>query len=119
MTRGFLILALEKESYYHMAYNLALSLKYNSQYPVEILRDEEVKISPAFKAKTHIYDLSPFDETIYVDADSLCIHSPDELFEYFKEREISFFVQKIHQYPYTGNKMIWSDMKEIADRYSW
>lgn len=88
---GIVLISLVSEFYWQLAYNLALSLKKNSGIPITLLTDKiqgkddpfdqiiEVKkphyfegyfFNP-FKAKTHIYDYSPYEQTLYLDVDTI------------------------------------------------
>jgi hypothetical protein len=94
--KGILIVALGHVYYGRMALNLALSLRFTSKVPIALAYnksaithiaghldkfDKLIEIPEKYytkkgnteyiKAKTHIYSLSPFDETIYLDADTL------------------------------------------------
>ena len=108
-TKGILLIALGRK-YNELAFNLIKSIKKHnptlevavitdSTYP-EILEvyDHVIIPQPAhyiedfvfnpFKLKTFIYDLSPFDETIYLDVDSICLRDISELFYPFKIQEV-------------------------------
>ena len=110
MKRGFVILAHSRLEYLQMAYNLAVSMKYaGTKYPIAAITDlnpgdlkdassnkapkvfDEViplkgdlgklKAQYPFYIKTRLPELTPFDETIYLDADALFLKSPDFLFD--------------------------------------
>ena len=98
--KGFITLATGSERYYILAYNLLLSYRYHSKSPMPfaILSDrhnvwteafDEVIIieDPAYSYfdKLRILDLSPFDETLFIDADSLAYKDLNGLWEYFKD----------------------------------
>lgn len=94
MKKGILILAIGNNYYAKMAYNLALSLKY-SHPDVKIalvkeggsiahLSEDQKRVfdniiecpseyfsTSYIRAKTFLYDLSPFDQTLFLDADML------------------------------------------------
>ena len=111
--KGIILIALGTPYYAHMAYNLAVSIKYNlnkfgHNIPIAIIRsndslnqlrdrsifDHEIIIDEELikrngkveylKAKTLLCDLSPFDETVFLDADMICLPSKDisELFNH-------------------------------------
>lgn len=97
--RGFVTIVTGKEAYYRLAHNLLLSYRYHakSQMPFAILCDQhnrwtedfdEVVIisNPAYSYfdKMRILDLSPFDETIFIDADCLLFRDPNSLWSLFK-----------------------------------
>ena len=48
-----------------------------------------------FSIKTRLYELSPFEKTIYIDSDSLVINSVDQFFSYLED----------HHYVYEGTKI--------------
>ena len=118
MNRGIVLIAAHHPYYSHMAYNLALSIRHHSDIPiilfshgegVNYLFEDQKEVfteirelpiefymnegKPHFvKPKLHLYDLTPFDETIFLDADM--IFSPfktiEDLFEENKDVEIQF-----------------------------
>lgn len=98
--KGFITVATGNERYYILAYNLLLSYRYHSKSPMPfaILCDkrniwteafDEVVIieNPAcsYYDKLRILDLSPFDETLFIDADSLAYRDLNGLWDYFKD----------------------------------
>ena len=98
--KGFITVATGNERYYILAYNLLLSYRYHSKSPMPfaILCDkrniwteafDEVVIieNPAcsYYDKLRIMDLSPFDETIFIDADCLAYKDLNGLWDYFKD----------------------------------
>ena len=98
--KGFITVATGKDLYYIIAHNLLLSYRYHSKEPMPfaILCDrhnewtadfDQVVIieKPAFSYidKLRILDLSPFDETIFIDADSLAYKDLNGLWAYFKD----------------------------------
>lgn len=104
MTKGILLLAWGKRGYGFMAYNLALSIKYHSpNIPIHLLCDSgsmrEVsdksvfdniewineEVSDPAKFKVGIYDHLPFDVTMYLDVDALCLRPVEPLFDQFIE----------------------------------
>lgn len=117
--QGILLIAAGHPYYGNYAYQLALSLKANSlDIPISIVYegnglnhlgvtklavfDEIIEAKPAqytsktlgirdiFKLKTNIYDLSPYEETLYLDSDMLWLPRKrlEELF--FEMRDIEF-----------------------------
>jgi hypothetical protein len=99
---GVLIIGAGHQNYGHMANTLAMTIRQHSDIPIHILTDGEaakvldmdiytVSAIPEeacikngrknyFKTKTHIYDLSPFDRTIFLDADLIIIRDISVLF---------------------------------------
>lgn len=102
MTRGFVTIATGKEHYFHLAENLMNSYRHfsSSQYPFAIIADRENEITQKFddviivkKAhgnyldKLSLYDYLPYDETIYIDADSLAYADLDGWWDIFKDAD--------------------------------
>ena len=108
-TKGVLLIALGRE-YNKLAYNLTKSIKkHNSTLQVACITDstdnefldafdQVIKPRPLdyvegyqfnpFKLKTFMYDYSPFDETIYLDVDAVCLKDISGLFSNFKIQEV-------------------------------
>lgn len=92
---GVLLIALGHKNYYKMAYALAASIRVNDGLPVCIVTDIPIEAAYShlfdiciiagkeiyevngknewIKAKLHMYDLSPFDETLFLDVDQIMI----------------------------------------------
>lgn len=112
MKQGVIILALKKDAYYCGAFNIALSIKYyNPSINITLLSDgghtrtfnafnygvfDNIKeidkehtvdskglFCPA-KAKININKYSPYDNTLYLDADSLVLQDLQPLFDSLK-----------------------------------
>jgi len=98
--KGFLTLATGKDLYYILAHNLLLSYRYHSKDPMPfaILCDREnawtadfdqtiVIDNPtySFMDKMRMTDLSPFDETIFIETDCLIYRDLNGLWDIFKE----------------------------------
>lgn len=98
--KGFITVATGKEQYYILAYNLLLSYRFHSKEktPFAIICDQHnewtedfddvvIMDNPAhsYVDKLRILDLSPYDETIFIDADSLVYRDLNELWEMFKD----------------------------------
>lgn len=144
--RGILILALGHPYYGRMALNLALSLKYTSKLPIALACNQSAithisghldkfdkiidvpekyftrrKNTEYIKAKTQIYNLSPFDETIYLDADMLWLpkRSIDTLFNELSSE--SLVIQSRGTTPLASDniqgKSFWCDLKEYKEVY--
>ena len=110
LSKGVLLIGLGVE-YTKLAYNLAKSIKkHNPNLPIAILTDntnpelleafdEVIKPAPfhyledgfvfnPFKLKTYIYDYSPFQWTVYLDVDAVCLKPIEELFNEFHIQEV-------------------------------
>lgn len=98
--KGFLTVATGKEMYYVLAHNLLMSYRLHSAEPMPFAIlcdrfnewtadfDEAVIIdnpSRSFLDKVRIIDLSPFDETIFIDADCLAYRDLNGLWDIFKD----------------------------------
>lgn len=88
---GILIVATGHPHYVNLAINLAASIKYNAPQlrtcivhdggyasltgPRKTLFDDEIYVSSneAFKIKTQLYRISPYDRTLYLDADTIIL----------------------------------------------
>lgn len=152
MTWGIIIIALGDTLYGNMACVLAASIKKNCKLPVCVVHTEgslkqlterqldlfDIKILCPRKyykhkrkteyqmAKVYLYDLSPFDETIFLDADSIICPSrnPEDWFEHLKDENLAFYVNEI--YDFTAPKeheyrkdylWWWTDVKKYKDYY--
>lgn len=146
--RGVLILALGHPYYGRLAHNLAMSLRFTSPklkitlaYADEALNhytdsmrdifDNIIHVDPVhytkfgqveyIKAKTAIYELSPYSETIFLDADMLWLPKKpiDNLFEELKD--IDFTIQNRSfidvSTEYEQDVSIWCDLKELCEAY--
>ena len=87
-TRGFVTMAVGKDYYYLLAKNLLISYKFHNPapFPFAIICDKENETSALFDDvviidspsysyldKLRLAELAPYDETIFIDADSLMI----------------------------------------------
>ena len=136
--KGVIIVALGHDNYRKMALNLALSIRVsNPDTQIALICNEGVKEkfnyfeSKYFShfieinekdytingkreiplAKTMIYELSPFDETIYIDSDSIWIKNKkvDKLFNKFKHLDFGFtlYHQNAHYPVDSDNSNFW------------
>lgn len=133
--KGILIYALGHTNYYKMAVVLAASIKSNDNLPVCLVTDGEVPAAHAklfdivknptklsitqkgktefIKSKLYMYDLSPFDETIFLDADQIIIHGQklSPIFNELKTIEITMSNTGI------AGVSIWADIAEVKKLY--
>jgi hypothetical protein len=143
MTKGFLIYAIGHRNYYHMAETLAASIRYQlkkfgGDYMIalvcdtskniveEKLFDDIIFLPPAEymvegkivfnNATIRMYDHSPFDVTIKLDADMIWLNErdPGKLFDQLKDHMITF-ENKGHGWN-SGNS-VWTDEKALAKAY--
>lgn len=100
MTRGFVTISTGNEYYYKLATNLLMSYRYNSKNPLPfaILSDKKNKYTdlfdnvviiekPAhsFMDKFSLLKICPYDENIFIDADSLAFGDLNVLWNLFKD----------------------------------
>ena len=137
--RGILILATGHELYGKLAFNLALSLKANDPIVKVAMICDKTAVAPLnnlhlrffdhlyeipkqcitlgdqthhFKAKTHLYDLTPFDKTLFFDADTL----------FCPQRKISWLFGELDQVEFTiPNNGFFDPVKNIktSHNYLW
>lgn len=101
-TRGFVTIATGQERYFALAGNLLYSYRQfaSVKYPFAIICDKENKYTDEFddvivlkKAhcnyldKLHLYDSMPYDETIFIDADSLAYGDLDYWWSLFENAD--------------------------------
>jgi hypothetical protein len=142
--KGILILALGHPEYGKMAYMLTLSLRFSSSIPITLAYtpsaithisnklqffDKTIEIPEEYytkrnvkefiKAKTHIYDLSPYDETLYLDADTLWLprRPVDQVFEELKDEELAIQCKGSTKIGEHGSKNYWCDLNEYKKVY--
>lgn len=100
INKGFITVATGKDWYFEMAHNLLLSYRFHtrSRTPFAILCDRENEWTAGFDQaiiidnpahsyfdKMRVLDLSPFEETIFIDADSLIYRDLGTLWDLFKD----------------------------------
>lgn len=138
MNKGILIIATGHPYYGRMAYNLALTIKAVENIPIAIvyrvpglnhLSDEQREVfdefilladnyGRGFATKLHLDELTPFEKTLYLDADML----------YLPFMEPSAFMQTLDGVQYTGitegasddvnlGYYFWADTNEIKKVY--
>ena len=99
-TRGFVTIATGNEKYYELAYNLLRSYKKyaSEETPFALICDRHTSQTALFDQviiveepnysymdKLLLYRYSPFDETIFIDADSLILADPQGLWKDFSD----------------------------------
>lgn len=100
MTRGFITIATGKKQYYKIAANLVKSYRYFSKFPLPftIIAEEQNEYTElfddviitsdsqhSFMDKFLLFKLSPYDEAIFIDADSLCYGDLNVFFDLFED----------------------------------
>lgn len=136
MSKGILLIAIGHEDYKKMAYNLAASIKVNDkELPVALATDAVIPECFAslfnkvinvpekyytisgkkdyLKSKLFAYDLSPWDETIFLDVDQILVPGKkiSPVFDELKEVDITF--------SNTGpsDVSVWADVAEVKKVY--
>jgi len=141
---GVIILALKKQSYYHAAANLAMSIKfYNPNINITLVSDmghnahfmaehysyfdwiKEIKhedyndengFSPAL-GKINTYKYSTYDNTLYIDADTLVLKDLQPLIDKLSSQNGNFYSNvlgsggyndDIHYQAWATNEKLWS-----------
>ena len=132
MKKGILLIAVGHENYTLMAANLAAGIKYNCPaMQIALATDQPIPeqfnhlftdviqvpeeyyttngITEYIKVKTHMYDLSPFDKTIFLDVDMAWINkrNPEDLFTILNG--IDFTIANTG----VAGQSIWADIKEV------
>ena len=136
---GILLIGMGKH-YTRLAYNMCKSIKRFSDIPIALITDdtddfflkefdhiirpdiqdylEGYSFNP-FKLKTKIYDLTPFEHTIYLDVDGIALKDISPLFDF------NFKIQEVAKYTYANAEtcdMVWTNkvgksVKDIYDAY--
>lgn len=144
MSQGVLLLALGNAFYGNYAVQLARSIKaaspntsvsvaysgnvlsHNRELPFDhkIVVQNDYFITNGFpdylKAKTHLYELSPYDKTIFIDADVIwCPNRPiTELFEQLSEVDVTFSNKGRQKLSEARKGFIhWANPEDIAKEY--
>lgn len=140
-TKGIILVATGAPFYGRMAYNLAVSIKAVENIPVTVLHngtglqhlsgkqlsifDTIVRIEPtSFAAKLCLADYSPYDCTLYFDADMLWMpkRKPSDLFKELEGISFTSITEGFYDYGTNmdyGNKMYhyWADPLEAQRVY--
>lgn len=135
--RGILLVAIGHPIYGRYAYNLALTIKavepdmqicvvhnnksmtHLSEQQRSIFDFERVDFTGGgFACKTDLAFLSPFEETLFFDADMAWLprKKPSDLFEELKDIEYTSITEGSTDDP-NGRYYFWADIQEIRDKY--
>lgn len=146
MGKGILIVALGHPYYGRMALNLAMSLKFTSKVPIALAYnqsaithisghldkfDKLIEVPEKYftkksnveyiKAKTHLYNLTPFTETLYLDADTLWLpkKSVDLVFKDLENENLVIQSRGSVMLDQENlkRKSFWCDLKEYKEAY--
>lgn len=142
--RGIVLISLGQPYYIRMAYQLAYSIKCNEDIPIhllsnnsEYLTEEQRKVfdkiteppkeaytkngeADYLKAKTYLYDLSEFEETIFLDADMVALENLkiSELFEKLKDVDFTMANRGREDIKNANDKTsIWGDIPSLVQAY--
>ncbi len=99
MTEGYIAIALDDQRYLDLAANLALSIKRLDTRPISVVVNKAIQVPNAYVAifdhiivadddatirgamnKARLFDLTPYDRSMYVDADCILFNSRIEFF---------------------------------------
>jgi len=99
VNEGYVVIAFDDRRYLDIAVNLALSVRRNDSRPISVLVNPAVAVDPIYVPlfdkvitvpddpairgamnKARLFDLTPYDRTIYVDADCLMFNPRAEFF---------------------------------------
>ena len=110
MEKGIITIAQGKQKYIDMAVYLAMSLKLYCPHikravvtdrPKSVLNeyyDIIIPVNPSYGMgyvqKLKVYEYSPFENTLFIDADCLVVRSVEPIFEHFKKSEMSVYGNK-------------------------
>jgi len=131
--RGILLIAVGSDFYGELAYSLANSIKkFTTNIPIALICDQssigslpnnkvfdqiipvnlglclENGIMNPFKLKTYLYDLTPFEETLYLDADALCLKKIEDLLLLIEKTDLQIYeVRRYKPEKYHECTMVW------------
>ena len=99
MTEGYVAIAMDDSRYLDLAANLALSVRRLDTRPISVIVNKAISINPAYRKlfdsiieapdvpeirgamnKARLYDLTPYDRTMYVDTDCILFSNRVEFF---------------------------------------
>jgi hypothetical protein len=142
MLKGIAIIATGSPFYGRMAYNLAVTIKAVEDIPVAVLcsgsglnhlSDRQKKVfdhiieidTTAFAAKLSLYDYTPFEKTLYLDADMAWLpkKTPYQLFAELDGVHFTSITEGYYDYKTNqdhGNRMYhyWCNPLEAKERYN-
>lgn len=136
LKEGILLLATSHPYYGRCAYNLCLSIKaVDSSFPVALVHDRmtlshlsksqlgifDLLIDApeiGFGAKLHLNLLTPFEKTLYLDADMAWLpkHSPRDLIRSLKDHDFASITEGSSEDPHP-KYYFWASLPEIQEKY--
>lgn len=137
MLKGITIFALGHPYYGRYAYNLAVTIKAVENFPIALIHDYTgishldesqrqifdhlipTDLKPGCGAKLHVYDLSPFEKTLLLDADMLWLpkKKPTELFDSLDGVEFTAISEGSTNNP-SAHYFFWASIEEIREKYN-
>lgn len=145
LKRGVIILATGYPYYGRMAYNLAMTIKAidksvnitvaHSGNALNHIRNNNLWVfddvfevqedDNQFSHKLRLDEYSPYDETLYIDADCIWVNkqSPNILFDKLTDVEFTGITEGFHDFDNPelsehGKYYFWADVNEIRDKYN-
>lgn len=143
--QGILLLAIGHPYYGRMAYNLAMSIKaIDASVHITLVYTEGAiahinqrnmwifdnkmpypQTEKPFGVKLELYDLTPYDRTLYIDVDTLWVNkeSPAKLFEQLNGIPFTGITEGMHDYEDPSKSdpskkyFFWADLEEIKKVY--
>lgn len=127
MTQGFCTIATGDYKYSKLAYNLLMSYRRftEKKYRFAVITDKTNELlenfddvvvinesSESFLDKLLLFQLCPYDETIFIDADSLAYGDLDRIFDYFKDADDISCLGEI--FP-LNSKNAWFRIEDVED----
>jgi len=135
MLKGIILIATGHPNYAKMAYNLALTIKASEMIPIAVIHDGlphlseiqkgifdyQIELPESFRTgfgtKLHLDELTPFDKTLFLDADMLWLgRKPSQLFSELDGIGFTSITEGNSDninYKY----YFWADPQEIKDAY--
>lgn len=137
MLKGITIFCLGHPYYGRYAYSLAVSIKAVENFPVCLVHDYSAvshltqdqqlifdiripsDLRPSCGAKLHACDLSPFKQTLLLDADMLWLPKkrPSQLFEELKGVDFTAISEGSTDKP-SSHYFFWASIEEIREKYN-
>lgn len=147
MTKGIVLPAFSKQSYYYFAANLALSIKHhNAEMPILLLTDsgfnlsvfhrslfDEIVVLPdnilyptgildPANVKLNLYEFLPYDYNMILDVDALCVSSLDYHFDSMIQDGGYFYTKLIDTHTIDKGRlipnMVWAFADDIWKQYT-
>lgn len=136
MLKGVLIFAVGHPYFGRYAHNLAMTIKAVEDIPVAVVHDGkglshlsdrqleifdhviEEELTPGCGVKLHAYELSPFDQTLLLDADMIWLprHKPSDLIDSLTGTKFTGITEGSTENP-SGHYFFWGDAEEMKDKF--